>query len=318
MLLGLGGGAFSTLSAQQPLSVSGRVLRGGRDTIPLAQAMVVLHRVSRDNAGPIDSMHSDARGRYRFEVRHPDSTGAYIVTVWYDSIAYVSNALTMGGRPIVHVDDIVTYPTTIDGPPIALARRLATIARAGDEGTREVLEILELENHGVTTRIAKDSLQPVWAGRVPEHTGQFRGGQGDISAEAIRFRGDSVLVLAPIGPGPAKQVSYAYSISAGVRTFVLPIDQATAEVNLLVEDTLARVRANKLDTLGVQAIEQRRFAAYRAGPLSAGDRVEIDLPAGKFRAQMLLPYIIGVLAAVMVGALIWALRRKPAPPRLSA
>ena len=311
-------GAFSTLSAQQPVSVSGRVLRGGRDTMPLARAMVVLHHVSRDNAGPIDSLPSDARGRYRFEIRRPDSAGAYIVTVWYDSIAYVSNALTLGGRPLVHVDDIVTYPTTIDRPPIALARRLATIARAGDEGTREVLEILELENHGVTTRIAKDSMQAVWAGRVPEHTGQFRGGQGDISAEAIRFRHDSVLVLAPIGPGPAKQVSYAYSISAGVRTFVIPIDQPTAEVNLLVEDTLARVRATKLDTLGVQAIEQRRFAAYRAGPLAAGDRVEIDLPAGKFRAQLVLPYVIGVLAAVMVGALIWALRRKPAPPRLTA
>ena len=314
----LGLGACSTLSAQQPLSVSGRVLRGGRDTVPLAKAMVVLHHVSRDNAGPIDSINSDSRGRYRFELRQPDSAGAYIVTVWFDSIAYVSNALTIRGRPIVHVDDIVTYPTTIDSPPIALARRLATIARASDEGTREVLEILELENHGVTTRIARDSVQAVWAGRVPAHTGQFRGGQGDISAEAIRFRNDSVLVLAPIGPGPAKQVSYAYSIPADTRSFVLPIDQPTAEVNLLVECTTARVRAPKLDTLGVQAIEQRRFAAYRAGPLSPGDRIEIDLPAGKFRAQALLPYVIGVLAAVMVGALIWALRRKPAPSKLSA
>ena len=308
----------ATLIAQQPVSVSGRVLRGGRDTIPLANATVVLHHVSRDNAGPIDSMRSNARGRYGFELRRPDSTGAYIVTVWYDSIAYVSNALQIGGRPIVHVDDIVTYPTTTDSPPIALVRRLATIARASDEGTREVLEILELENRGVTTRVAKDSVQAVWAGRVPEHMGQFRSGQGDISSEAVRFRNDSVLVLAPIGPGPAKQVSYAYSIPTGMRTFVIPIDQATAEVNLLVEDTAAVVRAPKLDTLGVQAIEQRRFAAYRTGPLSPGARVEIALPPGRFRAQLLLPYVIGVLAAVMVGALIWALRRKPVPPRLSA
>lgn len=300
------------------MSVSGRVLRGGRDTIPLASAMVVLHHVTRDAAGPLDSMRSDARGRYRFEVRRPDSSGAYIVTVWFDSIAYVSNALTIGGRPVIHVDDIVTYPTTIDSPPIVLARRLATIAQAGDAGTREVLEILELENRGVTTRVARDSVQPVWAGRVPEHAGQFRGGQGDISAEAIRFRNDSVLVLAPIGPGPAKQVSYAYSIPAGTRAFVIPIDQPTAEVNLLVEDTVATVRAPKLDTLGVQAIEQRRFAAYRAGPLARGDRVEIVLPAGRFRPQMLLPYLIAVLAVVMVGALIWALRRKPPAPRLTA
>jgi hypothetical protein len=294
------------------------VLRGGRDTVPLANAMVVLHHVSQESAGPVDSIRTDARGRYRIELRHPDSTGAYVVTVWYDSIAYVSAAFPAGDRPVAHVDDIVAYATTTGGPPIAVARRLTTIARATAEGTREVLEILELENRGTTTRIAQDSTQPTWAGRVPEHTGHFRGGQGDISPEAIRFRNDSVLVLAPIGPGPAKQVSYAYSVASGTRSFVIPIDQATDEVNLLVEDTAAPVRAPKLESRGVQVIEQRTFATYRAGPLAAGDRVEIELPAGKFRAQLLVPYVIGVLAAGMVLALVWALRRKAAPPRLSA
>ena len=302
------------------MSVSGRVLLGGKgqSTTPLANAVVVLHHVTRTSAGPVDSTKSDPRGRYRITVRNPDSTGAYIVSVWYDSIAYVSSPLTLGDRPVVHVDDITTFQTSTDGPPITLARRLATVAHAGDAGTREVLEILELENHGQTTRVTKDTLRPTWAGRVPSQTGQFRGGEGDISPEALRFRNDSVFVYAPIGPGPAKQLSYAYSVAAGVRTFVIPIDQPTDVVNLLVEDTGAVVTAPKLESLGVQAIEQRHFAAYRAGPLAPGDRVQIELPAGKFRAQMFVPYVIGVLALVMVGALVWALRRKPLPPRLSA
>jgi hypothetical protein len=110
-----------------------------------------------------------------------------------------------------------------------------------------------------------------------------------------------------------KQLSYGYSLRAGTRTLVLPIDQSTVEVNLLVEDTAAAVTAPKIESLGVQEIEQRRFAAYRAGPLAAGDRVEIQLPAGEFRAQTLLPYVIAVLAAGMVVALVWALRRRPSP-----
>jgi hypothetical protein len=73
------------------------------------------------------------------------------------------------------------------------------------------------------------------------------------------------------------------------------------------------VRAPKLESLGVQEIEQRRFAAYRAGPLAAGDRVEIDLPSTGFRALTLLPYVIAVLAAGMVVALVWALRKRPTP-----
>jgi len=71
------------------------------------------------------------------------------------------------------------------------------------------------------------------------------------------------------------------------------------------------VIAPKLESFGVKEIEGRRFAAYRAGPLAPGERVEIRLPPGKLRAQMLLPYVIGVLAVVMVLAMIWALRKRP-------
>ena len=299
------------------MSVSGRVLRGGRDTVPLPNAVVVLHRMASASAGPIDSVRSDARGRYRLALRNPDSTSGYVVSVWYDSIAYFSLPLNVVSRPAVHVEDILTFPASRTGPPLRLARRLATISTATTDGSREVLEILELENPGQATRITDDTLVPTWAGRLPERAGQYRAGQGDVSPEAMRFRTDSVLIYAPIPPGPAKQLSYDYTLAAGARTFVMPIDQPTVEVNLLVEDTVALVIAPKLESFGVKEIEGRRFAAYRAGPLAAGERVEIRLPPGKFRAQALLPYVIAVVAAGMLVALVWALRRRPAASRLT-
>jgi len=59
----------------------------------------------------------------------------------------------------------------------------------------------------------------------PAGAGQFRGGQGDISSDAMpiparqcdRVRADSA--------GPQKQISYGYSLPAGTRTLVIPIDQ---------------------------------------------------------------------------------------------
>ena len=299
------------------MSVSGRVLRGGRDTVPLSNAVVVLHRMASASAGPIDSVRSDARGRYRLALRNPDSTSGYVVSVWYDSIAYFSLPLNVVSRPAVHVEDILTFPASRTGPPLRLARRLATISTATADGSREVLEILELENPGQATRTTDDTLVPTWSGRLPGRTGQYRAGQGDVSPEAMLFRNDSVLIYAPIPPGPAKQLSFDYTLAAGARTFVMPIDQPTVEVNLLVEDTVALVIAPKLESFGVKEIEGRRFAAYRAGPLAAGERVEIRLPPGKFRAQVLLPYVIAVVAAGMLVALVWALRRRPAASRLT-
>ena len=287
------------------------MLRGGRDTVPLPNAWVVLHQVTRETGGPVDSVRSDARGRYRILLSQPDTAGVYVVSAWYDSLAYFSLPLNVVGRPAVHVEDIMTFATSTGGPRLQLARRLATVAAAREDGTREVLEILEIENPGVTTRITNDTLRPTWAGQVPRGAGQFQGGQGDVSPDAMVFRNDSVYVLGPIPPGPAKQLSYGYSLRSDTRTLVIPIDQETTEVNLLVEDTAAVVRAPKLDSLGVQEIEQRRFAAYRAGPLAAGDRVEIQLPSSGFRAQTLLPYVIAVLTAGMVVALVWALRKRP-------
>ncbi|MGH7608292.1 MAG: hypothetical protein ACREME_13245 [Gemmatimonadales bacterium] len=302
----------ATLPAQRgDISVSGRVLRGGRDTVPLGGAWVVLHYVTRDSGGPLDSVRTNARGRYRIPLRVVDTTGVYVVSAWYDSLAYFSLPLNVVGRPAVHVEDIVAYPTTVDSPPIRLARRLVTVARPGADGHREILEILELENTGVTTRITRDTLVPTWAGRVPVRIAEFRGGQGDISPEAVVYRNDSVHVLGPIPPGPVKQLSYGYLLARDATTLTIPIDQATVELNLLVEDTAAAVSAPGVEALGVEELEQRRFAAYRAGPLAPGDDVVIVLPRGPFRAQWVLPYVVALFVMVMVGALVWALRRKP-------
>jgi len=298
------------------------VVLGGRDSVPLRGSWAVLHRVTRDTGGPIDSVRTDAAGRYRLRLPRArnaaDSGAVYVVSTWYDSLAYFSLPLNIEGRPAVQVEDLVVYRTTKHTPPIQLARRLLTVARPGTEGTRDVLEILELENAGLTTRITDDTLVPTWAGAIPANALEFKGGQGDISPEAMLRRGDSVLVLGPIPPGQAKQLSYGYVLPAGGGTFALPIDQPTRELNLLIEDTSAAVVAPGVTSLGVQEIEQRRFAAYRAGPLAPGDRVTIALPGGPFRPQTLLPYVIGILAAAMVAALVWALRRKPLASAQSA
>jgi hypothetical protein len=302
------------LSAQT-VSVSGRVLLGGRDSVPLRGSWAVLHRVTRNSGGPVDSVRTNTAGLYRMQVPRPrtatDSAAVYIVSTSYDSLAYFSLPLNVLGRPAVRVEDLVVYPTTRGAPPIVLARRLVTIARPAPDGTRDVLEVLELENAGLTTRITDDVQVPTWAGAIPSVAANFQGGQGDISPDAIRRVGDSVFVLGPIPPGQGKQLTYGYVLPAGRTRIVLQIDQPIKDLNLLIEDTAAVVDAPRIESIGVRAVEERRFAGYRAAQLAPGDRVTIELPRGAFRPEALVPYVIGLLATAMLGALIWALRRKP-------
>jgi len=290
--------------------VTGRVVHGGPNGTPLARAWVVLHRVTTGGAGgPIDSSRTNGRGAFTFTVGGPDTTAIYVVSSWYDGIAYFSEPVTVA-RPRTSLRPLLVYDTTSAGPGVQVARRLLTVARQKPDGARDVLELLELLNPGSKTRIAADTLQPTWTGAIPVEAIQFQVAQGDLSPQAVTQRGDSVAVFGPIPPGDAKQLSYAYVLPGSAARVVVPIDQPTAEVDLLVEDTAATVTAARLDTLGVQEIETRRFARYRARAVPAGAAVTIAFSAARrFRAESLVPFVVIGAAAALAAGFVVALKR---------
>src|SRR2546425_2076513 len=136
-------------------------------------------------------------------------------------------------------------------------RRLVTVAREKQDGSRDVLELQEPQTPGAATRVAGDRARPPWAGAIPPLAIQFRVGQGDVSPQVVTRRGDSVAVYGPLPPGERKQLSYTYVLSATVRRVAVPIDQPTDEVDLLLEATAAVVAARKLDSLGMEDIGGR-------------------------------------------------------------
>jgi len=306
--MGVGG---ATGLAAQGVVVSGRVLYGpaGR---PLARTRVVLHQVSMGGDGrPIDSTSTDAQGRYTLTIRRPDSTAMYVVSSWHAGIAYFSEPVVPSRSTSVPLRALYVYDTSSAGPAVRVARRLVTVAKLKRDGSRDVLELLELENPGPATRVAADTLRPTWAGAIPAAAIQFQVGQGDLSARAVTLRGDSVAVFGPIPPGERKQLSYAYVLPATARRVDLPIDQPTAEVDLLLEDTAAVVRAARLDSLGVERIEGRRFARYRTPALGAGAQLAIAFSDRPLAPEALVPFVVGLAALALAVGFVVALRRKP-------
>jgi len=279
---------------------------------PLPRTRVVLHQVSMGGDGrPIDSTSTDAQGRYTLTIRRPDSTALYVVSSWHAGIAYFSEPVVPSRSTSVPLRALYVYDTSSAGPAVRVARRLVTVAKLKRDGSRDVLELLELENPGPATRVAADTLRPTWAGAIPAAAIQFQVGQGDLSARAVTLRGDSVAVFGPIPPGERKQLSYAYVLPATARRVDLPIDQATAEVDLLLDDTAAVVRAARLDSLGIERIEGRRFARYRTPALGAGAQLAIVFSDRPLAPEALVPFVVGLAALALAVGFVVALRRKP-------
>src|SRR6266478_2141027 len=206
---------------------------------------------------------------------------------------------------------LYVYDTTSTGPAVRVMRRLVTVAKEKQDGSRDVLELLELQNPGVATRVAQDTVRPTWAGALPPVAIQFQVGQGDVSPQVVTRRGDSVAVYGPLPPGERKQLSYTYVLSAAVRRVSVPIDQPTEEVDLLLEDTAAVVTAGALDSLGVEDIGGRRFARYRTPPLAPGAGLAIAFAERRLAPEALVPFIVALAALVLAAGFVVALRRKP-------
>ena len=304
-----GGGAGGTLGAQRVV-ISGRVLHGPNRK-PLSGAWAVLHRVHmRGASGPVDSTRTGPQGEYRLRIARADTSAMYVVSSWYRGIAYFSEPVPVRGTATATLKPILVYDTTSTGPPIRTQRRLVTIALPKKDGTRSVLELVVLANPGTATRVAPDTTHPTWAGAVPREAIQFEVGEGDVSAEAVGLRGDTVAVFGPIPPDDAKQLSYSYVLPATTRQVTIPIDQTLDELDLLLEDTTANVAAPDLEFVGVQPIEQRRFAGYRTGALRPGAAVSVTFPAAGFHIQTMLPYVIALVALALVAGLVVALRKQ--------
>lgn len=292
-------------------TVSGVLRRGGPEGVPLAGRWVVLHQVTSGGGGPVDSIRTDAGGHWRLQARQVDTMAIYIASALHDGLAYFSPPLRVQAGKAVAAGPLVVYDTTSDGPGIALQRRLVTIAAASKDGSREVLELLELGLEGQKTRVAPDTIRPVWAVAIPAAAVQFEVQQGDFSPDAVTQRGDSVLLFAPVQPGRSRQFSFRYVLpasSAGALT--IPIDQPTAELDLLLEDTVAAVSAPGLTGGGVEQIETRRFAGYRADSVPAGAPVSIVFPAKQFNTDRLLPLLVVAIAAALGAGLLVALKRE--------
>ena len=301
LLLAIGS---TPLSAQQRIPVAGRVVRAGADSVSAANVRLVLHRVGRSEQGPLDSTFSDRDGRFRLSFPG-DTTYLYLLSANYSGIEYFSPPInTNPALPDTAL--VVTVFDTSSTQVVAQAARYLVIRRAGEEGSRSVLDLIVLENRGVVTRVAGDTTRPSWTGFVPRGVTGIRIGEADLSADAIVIRGDSILIFAPVAPGE-KQIALEYAIRPG-SPLVLRFPEDSVATNVLTQDAQARVDGGEMVAVDSQVIEGESFHRWVGAP-HAGDEIRVIFERSDGAVpSWILPAMVGLMGA---GLLVAVFRLRP-------
>ncbi len=296
--------------AQVPQHVSGRIVRpGSRSMEPVSGSWVVLHRVGPDSAGPLDSLSSDALGRYRFQyVRSGSEDAVYFVSAMYGGIAYFTPPLTeprIGGA----AGEIAVFDTTSRRVPISVRGHHLVISAVDAQALRTVVEVFELSNDSSVTRVAANDTPDgaTWQTMVLPAASNFRVTQGDIPSQAVTFSKGQVAVYAPLAPG-VKQLSFSYSVPASSFPLKLPVLDRTDVYEILVEDETGSVTGPNIKEEDPVTVEARNFRRFLGLNVPQNSVAVIDLPPAS-SSRAIDPRFMVALTLVIGGAMIFALAR---------
>ena len=312
------GSAHGGAASAEARSVRGRVLRGGRTALqPLVGGWVVLHRVGTDRAGPLDSVRTDAAGRYGFSYRTSgDPNAVYFASCTFGGIAYFSAPFL--ARAVSGGDaELLVHDTTSAPVPIHVRARHVVLEAPGDD-RRTVVEIFELSNDSTVTRVAAGDTGVVWQSLLLDGARDAHVGKTDFSSGAVRFESGRVRLSAPFAPG-LKQFSFTYTVPAGT-DYAFPVEEPADVLEVLVEDSLARAEGAGLASSGPTNVSGRTFARFLGHDVGAGAVVRITAPgdgaASDNRVRILA--VMAALGAALLVGLARAMMRRGGARRPSA
>jgi hypothetical protein len=108
------------------------------------------------------------------------------------------------------------------------------------------------------------------------------------------------MITAAIAPGE-KQVTVEYRVPPGRRTVELPVQSAGQKINVLLEETGARVSGVGMAFADSQVIQGRSFRRW-TGVTTAPGVIRIALPGAPLAAGKVLGALVVLLGVTLLGA----------------
>jgi hypothetical protein len=274
-------------------------------------AWVTLHRVAPDSSGPVDSVRTDANGRYAIRYRPIGGEAAYFASSTLGGVAYFTAPLPPADAA-GDAGEITVFDTTSGPVPIHVRGRHLVVSASGVDGRRTIVEVFELSNDTTVTAIAGARSRATWSAALAPNAANFQVGQSDIGGNAVQFRDGRVLVFASISPG-IRQLAFSYSVPAEDFPLTVPVGEPVGVFEVLLEDPGATAAGGSIAEQPTVALEGRSFRRFLAQNMLAGSDMVITVgaPTGP-RGNRWLFVTVGIAAAIMAIALAFALTRRRA------
>lgn len=290
-------------SASTARTVEGRVRRPmehGGDTTgmgPVPGVWVTLHRVGKDTAGPVDSVRSDAAGRYRLRYSTFGASDAvYFASSTWHGIAYFT-------APLRAVDargddaEITVFDTTSRAFPLSVKGRHLIVSRPDSTDRRTVVEVFELSNDSLVALVSVDTtvLRPTWSVNIPATALDVRVNGEEISPNAFVASNGRASIYSPIAPG-IKQVAFTYKLPNSSFPLALTSEAGAVVFEVLLEEPQGTVSGQGFTAVDPVSLEGRNFRRFLAQDVKPDTRIVIELPSTGTPGRNL--YIAALLAAI--------------------
>jgi len=276
--------------------LTGQVLIGDR---PTDTGTVVLHRVTGDLSGEVDSVGTGPGGLFELPLPAASGTGdeVFFATFRHQGILYFGPAVTelpdSAGSYVIQA-----YPALPADPGTSPLLQVRNVILARPEsGTGWVVaDVFELRNDAPATLVAGEG-DATWSHPLPPEAADPQVGRSDLSPGMADFRDGRVRVSAPIPPGESVYV-FRYTIPGD--EFSIPLEEAAGSVELLVRESAGDLAVNGLaavEGVELEGVRYRRYAGRDLAPstvrVTAG---ETRLPFGS------LSIVAVLLTLVLAGA----------------
>jgi hypothetical protein len=238
-----------------PIEVEGRLLLG---EMAADSGTVVLHRVTPEEAGAIDSVRVTSDGGFQLQLPYLPVRGSgevFFASHRYQGILYFGPPLALAEQ-LDSVYEIQAYATRI-APAQGLVLPVSVRNLFVEEGPMgwRVTDLVEIRNDSAVTWIPDPDTPgaTVWSYPLPSEAASFRVGEGDLSPGTVTWEDGVVSVRAPVLPGDRLLV-FHYEIPTLTTEFPLP--GTTGVLELLVRQPAPPLRVDGLQAAGPMEIER--------------------------------------------------------------